>query len=388
MRTLAGLTLVGVATYAGGCTCNAQEYAFPKAQVEEFEDPPAHLGRWLSFDAAPDGLRLTMSYYDEDRGALGYAVGAPNEDGTVAWLHERVDGYPNDAGLDLADVGRYSSQKTAPDGTVWIAYQEPSKGGLKIAHRAGPNTWDAPATVDGGSGAPGVGHWASLALDAAGLPVVAHVDQGAAAVRVSRYDGAAWSTTQVYVSKPIDAVDPYGVVTTTPAGVANTALVIHGSDEWLAVYDAAETSLHLLHGTGGAFTDEIVDDAGDVGAWPSVWTDGDAVWIAYQDVGEQDLKFASREGDGPWAIERIDLGELRGADGAVYADGGEPRIVYDDAYDNDLWLASRAGGAWTTAKLGGDEGAIGFHNEVAYAAGRWWAGSYDYTAHGLFVKPL
>src|SRR5687767_8196312 len=114
---------VFLAAFLGGCTCQSeQDIVFPPSDGAGAADPPTSFGSWLSFDTSPEGQRLTMSYYDKDRGALGYAVGAVNEDGTVSWAHEQAAGYPDDNGLDAADAGKYSSQKTAPDGTVWVAY--------------------------------------------------------------------------------------------------------------------------------------------------------------------------------------------------------------------------------------------------------------------------
>src|SRR6478609_1262523 len=89
------VALVLLATHAAGCTCNQQEYSFPEPDGGAPVDPPARPGAWLSFDTTPDGQRLTMSYYDRDAKGVGYAVGQPATDGTVAWTHERVDGYPD-----------------------------------------------------------------------------------------------------------------------------------------------------------------------------------------------------------------------------------------------------------------------------------------------------
>ncbi|MEZ4240228.1 MAG: hypothetical protein R3F59_29555 [Myxococcota bacterium] len=383
-------TLVAAAALAGGCSCNHDyDYTFPDPAAPE--DPsltaPTSFGSWLSFDTSPEGDRLTMSYYDRDRGALGWAVGVPAGD-EVVWAHEKVDGYPDDAGLDVRDVGQYSSQRTAPDGTVWVASYDATNGGLRVSHRIGPHTWAEPETDDGGSGAPGVGQWASLALDAQGLPVVAHADAARGAIRITRFDGAQWSSVQAYASKAVDDVDDLGNPITRPAGVAQIDLVIQGDELLLAFHDTASTSLHLVRGQGDTFTDEVIDDSGDVGAWPSLWTDGDTVRIAYHDAGRQNLMFAEQQGAGDWSLTRIDDGELRGADTELFERDGEPAILYFDGWDNDQWLAVRSGDAWTTSQVGGAEGAVGFFNEAVQAGGRWWAGSYDHTHDALFLRPL
>lgn len=389
--TRLGFGLWFTVSAAQGCTCNqASEYNFPIPPDDpSVVEPPTSIGSWLSLDTAPDGIRLTMSYYDKDMGGVAWAVGVPHEDGTVSWTHERVAGYPDSNGLDLADVGLYTSQKTAPDGTVWLAYHNPRTGALNVAHRTGPGAWEVTESVDGGSAAPGVGHWASLAMDTQGHPVVAHCDMASTAVRVSRFDGQAWSTTQAYRSLPVDTTDPEGVVTTIPAGVAHTKIIVSPTNEYLAFYDSAQGALHVMHGQGGTFEDEVVDDNGNVGAWPSMVATDDELWVAYHDVGNDRLKFASSNGS-EWQTLTVDNGEMRGADTALFNKEGSPAIVYSDSYNNDQWLAARgASGAasdWTLEKLGGDEGPIGFHNEVSYAAGRWWSASYNYASNGLFLK--
>ncbi|MEQ1571381.1 MAG: hypothetical protein ABMA64_37480 [Myxococcota bacterium] len=383
--------VLGAVSLFGGCNCNSeQDFGFPEPVDPVVVDPPSSFGSWLSFDRSPEGLRPTMSYYDKDRGAVGYAVGVLNDDHTVNWAHERVAGYPDDAGLDVADVGRYSAQKTAPDGTVWLAYQNSSTGALQVSQRMGPSDWSEPVVVDGGTSQPGVGHWASLALDTAGRPVVAHVDAANAGVRVSRYDGTGWTTAQVYAGVAVDQTDYAGVVTTLPAQVAFTTVVSDGDELLVAFQDVAKGQLHLLRGSGTTFADEVVDagaPGSGVGAWPSMRVEGDEVWIAYQDVEHEGLKFAAHTSAG-WALTEVDSAELHGADTALFVRDGEPSIVYFDGMNNDTWLASRTGGGWVTAKLGGDEGAVGYHNEVVEVGGVVLAGSYDYTADTLYVTAV
>src|SRR5262249_43540138 len=153
--------------------------------------------------------------------------------------------------------------------------------------------------------------WASLAIDGSGHPVVVHCDNGNAAVRVSTWDGSTWSTVQAYKSLPVDQTADDGTVTTVPAGVAYTALAIAGDIQLVAFEDTATGELHLLKGTAGALNDQVVDSGG-VGAWPSLHVEGNEIWIAYQDVAHEGLKFASG-GGASWDIVTVDQGDLRGA---------------------------------------------------------------------------
>ena len=55
----------------------------------------------------------------------------------------------------------------------------------------------------------------------------------------------------------------------------------------------------------------MVDSEGDVGQWPSIAFNGSEMVIAYQDVGEQDLKLATG-GPGAWGSSVVDDGKLVG----------------------------------------------------------------------------
>ncbi len=362
MRYLSIVVLV-----AAGCGKNelSGDNKFPEVEVEE-TTPPTSMGQWLSLDRSPDGSKLTMSYYDMDRSGLGYAVGTPLGDGTVRWAHEPVDGYPESNGLDTGKRGKYSSQKTAPDGTVWASEWDEGTGSLRVAHRLAPHTWEV-QDVD-----PGGGKWTSLAIGADGHPFVAHCDDEGN-VRLSRHDGSAWSTETLFTS----------IEGEQPAGVAYTAALVAGGKEYVAFSDLATGALHLM--TNGE--DELVVGTGGA-TWPSIAVDGDTVWIAYQDAAAEDLVVAKRSGGGDWEREVVDDGKLRGADTAMFLDAGQPVVAYFDGFENDLRVARLAGAAWSDEELAGDGVAAGFHNEVVEAGGFWWVGSYDYTNDTLVLQRL
>lgn len=372
------LVLTGPLLLAVGCSCQ-QEYSFPEPVEITHADPKDH-GSWLSMDAAPDGRRITMAYYDRSAGALGYAVGTPGADGAVDWLHERVDGYPGSDGLNRANRGKFASQKTAPDGTVWVAYTDVEKGGLYVARRTAPSTWES-EEID-----PGAGHWASLAIGADGNPIVAHHHPGDKSLRLSRFDGQSWSSSTIHTGQPWSYQDPEtNQVHTRPASVGTYArLFVHDGVEYIAFYDAAQRTLDLLEGANGDYTHTVVDRTGHVGQWPSIVVDGGTLLIAYHDVGAQHLKLATRTG-GSWSVETVDDGQFRGADTEVFLRGSKPAVVYFDGYMNDMLLATRDGGDWVVERVGGDDAAVGFHNEVVRLGDTYWMASYDFTNGKLFV---
>ena len=369
---------------AAGCSCN-QDYAFPKANLVSF-DAPENFGAWLSLDATPGGNQIAMAYYDIADGALGFAVGTPQPDGTVLWAHEPVDGYKGDDGLDRSNRGKYASMKVADDGTVWIAYHDVDQGGLYVSQRrGGPGSWSEPEKVDiGGGMAPSAGEWASLALDADNHPVIAHHDGGTGTLRLTRFDGTDWSSSEIFAGDDFVGVGDTGEEFTVDSNVGTYArLLIDDGTEYIAFYDATFKTLNLLEGAAGAYTHTVVDQTGDAGQWPSMWTDGSQLKIAYHDVGNQDLVIATRAA-GVWSRETVDNGDYRGADTEIFMRDGKISVTYFDGFNNNQVLATNDGG-WVQQTIGGDDAAVGFHNEVVEINGVYWLASYDYTNQTLFI---
>jgi hypothetical protein len=84
------------------------------------------------------------------------------------------------------DVGQYTSIVASPTGDLYVAYYDVDNGDLKfIARYGGPAAaWSAPITIDGSTtvgSAPtngDVGMYASIALDASGIPAIAYFRRG------------------------------------------------------------------------------------------------------------------------------------------------------------------------------------------------------------------
>ena len=373
------LAVLAASTLIAGCTCR-DDVTYTAFQ------PPAPLesdhGQWLSMGVAPDGSLVT-SYYDRDQRALGFAIGEIRDGGQVWWTHEQVDGYPDDQGLNPGDVGLHTSMKVADNGDVWVAYYAQQNGALKVAHRQG-GEWTTELADAGGGLNPDTGRWASLDLDADGNPVVAHHDESSGTLRVSRRDADGnWSSAVAFEGE--DGIDSEG--NTIEAKVGTYArLLIHDGTEYIAFHDEVRGSLELLEGFPGAYTHTTVETGG-VGQWPSLWTDGTTLLIAFHDVANQDLALARRDG-ASWSVETVDTDDYVGADTEVFRDTDGIGIVYFDGQFNDMRIARESGDGWSTQSIGGNEQAVGYHNEIAYTEGRWFVASYDYTNRTIFAQPL
>ncbi len=383
MNRLLVLALLGMAACSN-------DYTFPGGEVEFESADPGDVGTWLSLDTSPDGLEMTMAYYDRVQGALMYAVGTSTASGGWTWTYEKVDGWAGSNGLDPGDRGKYASQRTAPDGTVWLAYAD-ANGGLWVGHRTGGPVWVVEQADSVG------GAWASLALDAAGNPVIAHQDPTKGTLRVTRRSDNAWTTEEAFLGQLFNGTDADGNPVLRPAAAGQFAdLEISDGGERVAFYDGAWQELVLIEGGEGAWQSSVVDGASataaghveNAGAWPQVVVVGGEVRIAYQDVGTQNLRYATRSGT-DWKLETVDPTAWRGADTVLFERNGQPAIVYQDGYDTNQILAEKqANGSWKITKLAGDEGAVGFHNEVVAIGGKTWVGSYDFTHHGLVLLAL
>jgi len=373
---------IATVALATGCSCS-QDYTFRggfgDVQPVPSEDAPAEIGPYLDFDTAPEGERLTMAYYDGSTSSVGYAVGTVDDAGVVAWSYEIVDGYTE------GRRGKYVSQATAADGTVWVAYLDDDVDGLRARKRIGGGDWEEAVAVDNG------GLWTDMAM-VGSRPVVVHTDEATGALRLSTLVDGAWESSTIYQSTDTAGVLPDGTDGVLLAEVLYPKILVEGDELHVVVYDAAQGQLHLLSGGDDAtdasdFSGQVVEGAG-AGAWPSILLHDDDLVIAYQHVANQVLRLAVRDGAG-WQIETVDSGPMRGADTELYVDAeGDLKILYFDGWDANLLQASEGPDGWTSEILRGQGTAAGFHNVVGGVGSFRYAGTLDYTTGDYEVFQL
>lgn len=379
---IATMVLAPLLQGCGGCSENNIVSRQPTPVDSDAGDAFAHdWGSWLSMAADLDGHPV-VSYYDKTKGGLGFATASFEEDGSVSWLHEKVDGYADESGLDVGDRGRFSSMAVGIDGTLWIAYQDVQNRTLRWAKKGEDGLWVNGLADSGGGASPDAGHWASLALDSSGDPVIVHHDKAKGALRVAHFDGsAAFSAAVVDDGTTADSG-------TVDANVGQYAsITIASGIEYIAYYDAGHGDLKLAWGGPDVYTLETVDSVGDVGQWPDIAVDGGLIHISYHDVTNQDLKHAVGE-PGSWTLSIVDSGDHVGADSHLRLVNGAPRIAYADSRNNDMKTASASGDNWSNSTVTTSPGAFGFHNEVVTIQGVTFAACYDYTNRTLWFSRL
>lgn len=344
------------------------------------------IGQYLSMAVTDEG-KPAISFYDREKGALAYGVGELKGE-TLDWTFAAVDGYPDDVGLDPGDRGKYTSLAIDADGRTWIAYHDATAGILRVATcPKNGGAWELIVGDTGTGASPVTGKFASLALDPAGSPVIAHYQADKQVLRVVHHDGTGFAGETV--DEGTDYVAQDSGESDIAADVGKYASIAIGADgtEYIAYYDAAHGDLKLATGTAGSYTITTVDSVGDVGAWPDVLIDGDSLIISYQDVGNQDLKLARGAGSA-WTTETLDDGRFIGADSAVFMNGSYPAVWYFDGHDNNVKLAQQAGSDWSAETWAGDDAALGYHLETVTIGATVWVGSYDYTNRTLWIDRL
>ncbi|MEL6343363.1 MAG: hypothetical protein AAFV53_09525 [Myxococcota bacterium] len=329
-------------------------------------------GQWLAMDAMPDGSPA-LAYYDATTGGVGFAIARFAEDGSVSWQREPVDGYAED-NLDPGDRGKYVSMVISADGVVWLAYQDVSLKTLRYAQRAKNGDWTNGIADAGGGPTSDAGYYSDITLDGNGDPVIVHFDNARGTLRVVRWTGDSFSGS--VLSEREDAI-----IGEFPK------IVIASNVEYVVFYDRTEGDLLLSYGGAGSHTVEIIESEGDIGQWPDVAIEDGTLFIAHHDVGNQDLRFVRGE-PGIWEAELIDDGEFVGGDPAIYFAEGGPGIAYCDGRNNDVKLALRQSGSWTVDQLIGDDGALGYHNEVVTTSLGTFVASYDYTERTVWFNAL
>ena len=370
------VVIAPIALWITGCSCGGENEVVP---IEEEEEVVLNdIGAWMGMDVMPDGSPA-LSYYDRDKGGLGFAIGTIGADG-VEWDVEEVDGFPDSEGLNPGNRGTHTDLAITSTGEAWVSYRDEGNGALRYAHRDAAGVWTT-GVADAGSGAnPDAGAWTSIALDSSENPVIAHHDIGAGSLRIAHWNGSAFTAESV--DKGEDGIDAEGLA--IPAKVGEYAkLLISNGVEQIAYYDSANGDLKLATGTAGAYSIEVVASEGDVGAWPDLALDGSSLIISFQDVGEEDLLLAERDAEG-WLTEVVDDGANRGADSAIAMEGGVPEIYSFDAYNNDLLLSTPTPDGWETTTVAGDDAAVGFHIETASSTQGRFVASYDYTNRAIW----
>ena len=193
--------------------------------------------------------------------------------------------------LDTAgDVGRFVSLVLDAAGNPVLAYHDLTNRDLKFLYCDDPDcAGDQSPNIRVLDSAGIVGQYNSLVLDAAGHPVISYHDAFNGALKLLRCDNPRCEGDQ---SRNIHVPDSTGIV-----GQYNSLALDAAGHPVIAYYDADKGNLKLLHcddpGCAGDQSGNIrvLDTAGDVGLYASLALDaaGNPV-VSYHDSSSGDLK--------------------------------------------------------------------------------------------------
>lgn len=355
-----------VAVAWGGCNCGDVP-DFPDARTVRWSPSTESFGQWMSLDVAPDGQTLTMAYYNAAESGLAYALGTPSDDGTVSWIHEQVDGFADEQGVDTGDVGTHAAQRTFSDGSVWVAYRDETNAALVGVRRIGPATWTEPEVIDADGDA---GLWNSVVESASGEPVVAYVDRSTQSLRLAQRVDGLW----------LPRLVGQGI-----GDMSHAQLSIAGGREVVAVVDSGV--VRVFENDGGAFSETQFSELGHEADWPHLAVIGGDIVVSYQRLDNPGLWLARQSAARP-VFELVAQGEHVGADSRVFEHDGGLAVLYADGLNNDAWVALEREDEWAAERWAGEDAAVGFHNGTASAAGMRWMATYDAANDDVWIAPL
>ncbi|HEX9341621.1 MAG TPA: hypothetical protein VF992_10715 [Thermoplasmata archaeon] len=236
----------------------------------------------------------------------------------LTWRVEIVDG--------SGDAGRHSSLAIAPNGTLYVLYQDDGGGTLRLATSAGSG-WSSEQVTGPGLYTGDT----NIAVDTSGALHILYYDQNRDTVRygVRGPSPGAWNISDVDTGH----VDEFSGLVLDRLGTPHV------------VYTTYSNTLRYAHFTGSSWIREDVDASGPGAAYESIALDRNGIpHVAYFGFGH--LRYASRPGS-TWIVE--DVGGMERASWYVRFGldrGGTPHIVYYDAKSASLGYARRSPDAW------------------------------------------
>ena len=200
--------------------------------------------------------RVIVSYYDKTEGGLGVAIADPSAD-PIEWKHQEVDGYKNDQGLDVGNHGKYSTMAVDSNDNIWIAHYDVGLKNLRYATKnIADEAWTIGLADAGGGSSPDAGWFASMALDAAEYPVIAHHDNLKQTLRIVHWDGTSFSAEVVDTGE--DSTDENGETIDASVGQF-PAIAIDGGTEYITYHDASSRLAQTRIWSAGSYTIETLD---------------------------------------------------------------------------------------------------------------------------------
>ena len=242
------------------------------------DDQANDVGRHTAIAIGGDGFPI-ISYRDHTARALKVAK-CINVACTGATTITTLDDSAN-------QVGEYTSIAVGPDGLAVISYYDRTAARLKVA-KCSNAACTAASVVNVPYSGSDIGRFSSIAIDAAGFPVISYQDAFAGSLEVSKCTTLNCSNaTRATVDAPANIVGSYTAIT----------LLGDGSPV-ISYYDSTAQALKVARCSspscaGSAVVTTIDDSANDVGQSSAIAIGADGLpVISYRDITAGSLKLA------------------------------------------------------------------------------------------------
>jgi hypothetical protein len=242
---------------------------------------------------------------------------------------------------------------------------------------------------------------AQLTFDQKGNPRLLYTDAGSGNITVAHYVGSGGSGC---VASPAWTCVTVAVVSAGLGSFASITLDAAGIP-WVSYTDGSSKTLSIAHyvgfgGTGcnvSSWTCASVDTSGSVGGYPSIAIDSsDKPWISYYDSSSFDLKVANyigsggNCGSGAWNCVSVYTSGIAGTYTSIAMDSiGNPWVSFRGAGLLVARYVTSGGncgsGAWTCSTVD-STGGVGTYDKIAFdSTGSAWISYYDSTNSDLKV---
>ncbi|HNB54421.1 MAG TPA: hypothetical protein PK530_20915, partial [Anaerolineales bacterium] len=264
-----------------------------------------------------------------------------------AWDIKTVDTSPG--------VGHYASLALDSSNQAYIAYYDAVSKDLKYAKWSNTtNSWTI-SVLDGktieNEEEEEVGGWASIDLDSSNNPHIVYFDDTHDDLLYIRWSGSKWEAPQ--------KIDSDGVV-----GLFISMYIDGDNDVHVSYYDFTNKSLKYAVRHSGSWTVSTVDNPNDkVGTYSSIDVDFLGFpHISYYNETKDELKYARWNGTS-WVIDVVasDSGKYS----SIETDGNaDPHISYFSDDSNNLRHATKPGNSWQEEDVQAD-GDVGYYTSLA-----------------------